>query len=98
MSEEEFAFVEDYLSKLIYTDYDRLLQLCDCLALPSGLCLSEKRMVDVALRHGVNDDTVPKWQAYLGLQERFEASPGCSIYEVLPGIVETTFGFTPTQL
>ena len=92
VTEEEFAFVESYLSSLTYTDYDRLLQLCDCLALASGLCLLEKRMIDVALRHGLNDYTVPKWQAYLDIQKRFEASLNRSIYTLLPGVVETTFG------
>ena len=92
VTEEELAFVDNYLSSLTYTDYDRLLQLCDCLALPSGLCLLEKRMIDVALRHGVNEYTVPKWQAYLDIQKTFETALGCSIYKLLPGVVETTFG------
>ncbi len=96
VSEEEFTFVDDYLSSLTYTDYDRLLQLCDCLALSSGLCLLEKRMIDVALRHGLNVYTVPKWQAFIDLQKHFESIIGCSIYEVLPGVVETTFGFSTT--
>ena len=92
VTEEEFALVDGYLLSLTYTDYDRLLQLCDCLALPSGLCLLEKRMIDVALRHGVNEYTVPKWQAYLDIQKTFEATLNRSIYTLLPGVVETTFG------
>ncbi|CAN5888578.1 HD domain-containing protein [soil metagenome] len=92
VSEEEFKFIDGYLSSLTYTDYDRLLQLCDCLALSSGLCLLEKRMIDVALRQGVNEYTVAKWQAYLDIQKAFETELGCSIYELLPGVVATTFG------
>ncbi len=92
-SAEELAFVEGYLNHLDYTDYDRLLQLCDALALPTGLCLLEKRCLDVALRHGVNDYSVAKWKAYLELQQRFEDITGQSIYRLLPGVVETTFGF-----
>jgi hypothetical protein len=84
--------VAEFLERTPYTDYDRLIQLVDALALPSGCCLLEKRLVDVALRHGVNARTVAKWQAVLGLQSTFEATLGTSIYRRLPGVVETTFG------
>ena len=84
--------MRDYLSETEYTDYDRLIQLCDALALPSGCCLMEKRMVDVALRYGVNEYTVPKWEAVLQIKAGFEDVLGRSIYELLPDVVENTFG------
>jgi HD domain len=88
---EEQKMVEDFLEATTFDDYDKLLQLCDCLALPTGLCLLEKRMIDVALRHGVNEYTVPKWKAFVDIQKEFEQKMGQSIYKVLPGVVETTF-------
>lgn len=94
-SSEELAFVGTYLSGLEYDDYDRLLQLCDALAWPSGFVMIEKRLVDVALRLGINPMTVEKWRAFLELQRYFEGAVGRSIYSVLPGVVENTFGFTP---
>ncbi len=94
-SSEELAFVGTYLSGLEYDDYDRLLQLCDALAWPSGFVMIEKRLVDVALRLGINPMTVEKWRAFLELQHYFEGAIGRSIYSVLPGVVENTFGFTP---
>jgi HD domain len=90
---EERKMVEDFLEATTFDDYDRLLQLCDCLALPTGLCLLEKRMIDVALRHGVNEYTVPKWKAFVDIQKELEQKMGQSIYKILPGVVETTFGF-----
>jgi hypothetical protein len=60
---EEREFVQRYLDSAEYTTYDRLVQLCDGLALPSGPCLIERRLVDVALRHGFNALTLSKWQA-----------------------------------
>ncbi len=89
---QEYQFIRDYLAGVTYDEYDRLGQLCDCLALPSGFCLIEKRLVDVTLRYGVNEHTIPRWKAYLGLQRHFEAAIGCSIYSLLPGVVENTFG------
>ncbi|MEZ4860414.1 MAG: HD domain-containing protein [Caldilineaceae bacterium] len=84
------------LLSVTYDDYDRLLQLCDALALAEGFCLIEKRMVDVFLRYAHNgvDPTVhPKWQQTFAIQRHFEEIIGCSIYQLLPGVVETTFGF-----
>jgi hypothetical protein len=88
----EKAWVQDYLSGIEYTAYDRLIQLCDSLALPQGPVLIEKRFVDVALRHGVNAFTVEKWRAFLAIKEEFDAAVGGSIYDVLPDVVGNTFG------
>ena len=91
-SEEEYNFVKEYISKTDFTPYDKLIQLCDAVALPSGCCLIEKRLVDVALRHGFNDYTIPKWKGFFEIQRYFEERIGKSIYSVLPNVVETTFG------
>ena len=63
----------------------------DALALPSGFCLIEKRLLDVALRRGFNAYTRDKWKAFLQIQQDFEAVIGQSIYDLLPGVVENTF-------
>ncbi len=91
-SADEFDFVQRYLNQVQFDAYDRLVQLCDALALPTGICLLEKRMVDVVLRHGVNEYVIPKWHSTFGIKADFERQMGYSIYSVLPGVVETTFG------
>lgn len=96
-SPQELRFLEDYLAKIEYDDYDRLIQLCDALALPSGFCLVEKRLVDVSLRRGVNEYTVSRWQTYLQLRQDFDNAIGCPVYTLLPGIVENTFGVDPRR-
>jgi hypothetical protein len=85
---EELAFVQHALAQTVYTPYDRLIQLCDCLALPTGFCVIEKRLVDVALRHGFNDLTLDKWRAFLAIQKDFEQTIGASIYTLLPGVLD----------
>lgn len=94
-TEAEFRFAVDYLATVEYTTYDALIQLCDCLALPDGYCLLEKRFVDAAMRYGTNEHTLDKWKAYFELRDRFSREIGRSIYSVLPGVVENTFGFGP---
>ena len=93
-SAEDLAFVQRTISALELDDYDRLIQLCDAIALPSGCCLIEKRLVDVVMRYGFNDFTLRRWQCYFDIQRSFEATIGQSIYAVLPGVVELTFEFT----
>lgn len=94
-SPAELAFVTRQLAQLTYNDYDRLIQLCDALALPEGFCLLEKRLVDVARRHGINAYTLPRWQAIFTLKAHFEQQMGYSLYTLLPGVVETTFEVPP---
>lgn len=90
-TEEDYRFAARFLETAHTDDYDRLIQLCDTLALPSGFCLMEKRMVDVFSRLGVNEYTQIKINATFSIKDHFEGLMGKSIYTVLPGVVENTF-------
>lgn len=90
---EERNFIKEYLYNIEFTAYDKLIQLCDALALPSGFCLLEKRMLDVVMRYGFNDFTIEKWKVTFDIQRYFEERIGTSIYSILPNVKETTFGF-----
>lgn len=90
-TEEEYRFVQEYLDQIEFTLYDRLIQLCDSIALPDGFCLMEKRLVDVVRRYGFNDLTILKWDAFFNIKAEFEAAIGQSIYRLLPGVIENTF-------
>lgn len=97
-NDEEFSFVEKFLNRAEFDDYDKLIQLCDALALPTGFCLIEKRMIDVALRYGLNDYIVPKWKETFQILKHFENLMGKSLYTVLPGVVENTFSLSTLQI
>jgi hypothetical protein len=90
---EDYAFLQDYLASIEYDDYDRLIQVCDALALPTGFCLMEKRLLDVVRRYGFHATTLTRWDAFFAAKECLEQSAGISLYRLLPGIVETTFGW-----
>lgn len=90
-TKEEHNFIVDYLSKNEYTDYDKLIQLCDYISLPSGFCLMEKRLVEMTIRGGVNEYTLPRWKSTFQSQKYFEEKIGKSIYSLLPNVVENTF-------
>lgn len=78
--------IEQFISNHDYNDYDKLIILCDCLALPDRLCIIEQRFVDTTIRYGVFPFTVLRWTATLDLKKYFESKMDCSIYEILPEI------------
>lgn len=51
----------------------------------------EKRLLDVALRYGVQDFALNKWRASLENKKYFDELCGCNIYTLLPNIVENSF-------
>ena len=87
MPQEDKNFLGTFVKTAVYDDYDRLVQLCDALALPGGFCLLEKRFVDVALRYGVREYTTTRWRAYMDLKKYFDALCGCDIYTLLPKLI-----------
>lgn len=91
-SRDELGFIQTYLAGIEFDDYDRLIQLCDALAMADGFVLMEKRMLDVAMRYGgINDHILAKWRVTFAIKADFELRMGCSIYSLLPGVVENTF-------
>jgi hypothetical protein len=96
-SPEELKFLEEYIATTQLNEYDRLIQLCDTISMPEGFCLMEKRLVDVAMRYGTNELTLVGWEARFKIKAEFEAVIGTSIYAILPGVIEGTFGENPSS-
>ena len=82
-TEEETKFITDFLTNTEYNDYDKLIQLCDALSLPQGATYIEKRLVDVTLRRGFNDLTIPKWKSFFELKDYFDKKTGIDIYKLI---------------
>ena len=87
---EEKELIQHVLVNREYDDYDRLIQLCDAISLPTGACIMEKRFVDVVMRHGFNTFTVEKWRKYMEIKKYFDALCGCDIYTLLPNLIENS--------
>jgi HD domain len=85
---EQHERMSSLLLALTYTEEDRLLQLCDRLALSHGFCLLEQRIVDATPRYGVTPNMTDKWRAVLDLKAHFDQVVGQNIYRLLPGLVE----------
>ena len=92
---EEWQRLEGLLAAVTITEEDRLLQLCDTLALAEGFCTVQERLVDVALRYGVNERTTAKWRATLRLKAEFDSRCHKNVYRLLPGLTERLLGEVP---
>lgn len=80
---EESALIQGFIDDIEYNDYDRLIQLCDAISFPKGSTYIEKRLVDVVIRRGFNEFTIPKWQEFLKLKDYFDSKTRCDIYRLL---------------
>lgn len=82
-SQEDTNRISDLLNQYEYDDYDLLIQLCDAISLPDTHCIVEKRLIDVAIRHGVNNYSIDKWKSYIRIKEYFDKKVGQDIYKLL---------------
>lgn len=82
--------IKDYIMKCRADDYDKLIQLCDSIAVDYGFVILEKRFVDVTRRYGIMEGYIKGWEVAFSIKEYFEEKMGCSVYDVLPDIGKTT--------
>ncbi len=81
ISEEKQHMLQQLLSGLQYDDYDRLIQLCDCMAKSEGIVSMEERMLDVKRRYGSYPQE--KWDINMALKDYFEEKAGRDIYDIV---------------
>ena len=81
LPDDQIAEMQAAISTLEYDDYDRLIQLCDCLAGNGEVVDLEARMLDVKRRYGSYPQK--KWDNNLALKAHFEARCGRNIYEIV---------------
>lgn len=81
VSEEQQRQLQAMLNDLEFDDYDRLIQLCDCLAGADGVMDMEERMADMKRRYGFYRQD--KWDTNMWLKRYFEEKCGEDIYAVV---------------
>lgn len=87
---EREKMIREYILHCEADDYDRLIQLCDSLAVDYGFVILEKRFVEVTRRYGIMEGYIKGWETAFAIKESFEKEMGCSVYDVLPDIGRTT--------
>lgn len=72
--------IDAFIAGCEYDEYDRLIQLCDCLGGADGVMRIEERMEDVRRRYGRYPQA--KWNANVALFARFGMFCGADLYEI----------------
>lgn len=80
VSGDELSFIKTELDKIMYDDYDMLIQLCDSLAGTEGVLDIQQRMDDVKKRYGFYPKN--KWNTNIRLMNYFEKKANKNIYVV----------------
>lgn len=80
VTDEELTIIKTELAKASYDEYDKLIQLCDCLAGAESVLNIEQRMEDVKKRYGSYPQT--KWDSNIKLMHYFENKMKENIYVV----------------
>ena len=83
LAAEDYAFLDSFLQTRTYTLYDRLIQLCDAMATGDGIVAIERRMMDIMLRYGIDETSLPRWRKLFSMKDDFERRMGCSVESVL---------------
>ena len=75
----DYLFMKEFVANAVYDDYDRLVQLCDALAMLLRGSVFGKEICrrDNAIRR--SPATIDRWKKILEIKERFEDQIGCSI-------------------
>ena len=80
ITEEQNSELRDALEACVFDDYDRLIQLCDSIAMAEGVVDIIVRMSDIKKRYGSYPQ--PKWDKNLELLEYFTEKTGKDIYRI----------------
>lgn len=81
VSPEELQQIQKLLDTYKYDDYDRLIQVCDSIAMPNGPVDMITRMEDVKKRYGGYPEN--KWKKNLMLKDYFEDKIQMPLKELL---------------
>lgn len=81
-----YNFQKEYVENHKYTDYDKLINLCDLMCSQKVLTM-EKRLIELIVRHGAFETTPYHISEALKLKEYFDNKLGYNLYDLFPGIV-----------
>lgn len=96
--EDYKEFVSDFVSKVEYDDYDRLIQLADYMSCADGVVPIEWRVCDVLLRHNPAPNLQDVLKKIYELKKYFAEKCGVSdLYEIFPEFSKTDFCKIPGE-
>ncbi len=81
INKKELHLISNQMERMVYDDYDRLIQLCDALAGSEGVLDMDARMDDVQRRYG-SYPPEKRWKNHW-LRAYFEEKMGKNVYDAV---------------
>lgn len=92
--EDRYKFINDYLMSHPVTPYDNIVQLCDLFCLETGFTTVEARLLDIASRKGIYENSRSHFAKTMELLSRFELDSEYREFMAKEmGMSESEFGF-----
>lgn len=82
-----YQFRKDFIKNHEYTIYEKIICLCDLTCKDEFLTL-EERLIDLAVRKGINKNTERHIKAAIKLKEKIEILIGAQLYSLFPEIAD----------
>lgn len=86
VSDSEAEEIQIYLDTHEYDLYDKIFQIADHIGDASGFVTIERRLIDVHLRKGVDENTILTWKVIFSIQNELEELLQSSLYSLFPEI------------
>ena len=87
---EDLVRIRTFIASCVYDDYDRLIQLCDSIAMAKGPVTPEIRMSDIRRRYGTYPQD--KWDKTISLQRYFEHRAGRALMDIVADTIPGSCG------
>lgn len=84
---EGYEFRKKFIAEHEYTEYDKIINLCDLLCTEKFVTL-ERRLIDIMVRRGVGTNTVYHIMEAKNLKYYIDEHIGCNVYALFPEIKE----------
>lgn len=82
----DIPFRTQFIKEHKYTIYEKIINLCDLMCTTKNLTI-EKRLIDIFLRRGINENTVYHITQTYKLKKEFDDMLGYNLYDLFPEIV-----------
>lgn len=76
----------DFIENHEYTIYEKIINLCDLMCTDVNMTL-EKRLIDIFVRRGINENTVYHIKEAQKLKKYFDDMLGYNVYDLFPDIM-----------
>ncbi len=93
LSNDDKKLCIEFLKSIEYNDYDKIIQLADCMAVKEGYVILEQRILDLIRRRGNPSYWSNYFKDIYKLKKEIEEKINKSVYKVIPDFIDKAILF-----